>query len=193
MTTNDPKRLPVRQFFLAVLAVLIFTATAHAQTTLSLMAPSIENDNGAFKARFGVSVVEIPILKGELEDGVELILKCAIELFEVTDYWLDSTVGEARFESILKFDRLTREFVMTLPDRDTPLRNKDLKKLLADGWGTIETTLGSWYVLEKGEEYSLRLITTLNEVDAPEGVSRFIYFWSWDAGADNTFHLNFTF
>lgn len=33
----------------------------------------------------------------------------------------------------------------------------------------------------------------MNEVDAPEGISRFLYFWSWDAGVDNTFHLNFTF
>ena len=33
----------------------------------------------------------------------------------------------------------------------------------------------------------------MNQEDAPEGVMRFIYFWSWDAGANNTFQLDFTF
>lgn len=180
------------RFVLACLALLLCSGMAWAQT-LSLMAPTIANDNGALKASFGVTVVEKPIFKGELEDGREMVLKCAVELFEVNDFWLDSTVSSASFESAISFDRIEREFVMTLPDRPTPLRNKDLKELLSEGWGLIETTLGPWNMLEEGENYSLRLITTMNEKDAPEGFTRFLYFWSWDAGVDNTFHLNFTF
>jgi len=191
MKNNVFQRLS-RFLLMAGLAVFLFTAVAQAQT-LSLMAPSIANDNGALVARYGVSVVEKPILKGELEDGAELILKCAIELFEVSDYWLDSTVSSAEFESVLKYDHLTKEFLMTLPGRENPLRNKDIEALLLKGWGSIKATLGPWNVLKRGQQYSLRLITTMNEADAPQGISRFIYFWSWDAGADNTFHLNFTF
>ncbi|QJB58373.1 DUF4390 domain-containing protein [Pseudodesulfovibrio sp. zrk46] len=176
----------------ALLVVLLFAASAWAQT-LSLMAPSIANENGSLVARYGVTVVEKPILKGELEDGDVLVLKCAIELFKVKEYWPDSTVASDDFESTIKFDRLKKEFIMTLPGRDTPLRNKDIEALLLEGWGSIKANLGSWSVLEKGQEYSLRLITTMNEADAPEGLERFIYFWSWDAGVDNTFHLNFTF
>jgi len=177
---------------LAGLAVFLFAAVAQAQT-LSLMAPSIANDNGSLVARYGVSVVEKPILKGELEDGAELVLKCVIELFEVSDYWVDSTVSSSEFESVISYDQLTKEFVMTLPDRDNPLRNEDIEALLLDGWSSIKASLGPWNVLKHGQKYSLRLITTMNEVDAPEGISRFLYFWSWDAGVDNTFHLNFTF
>ena len=33
----------------------------------------------------------------------------------------------------------------------------------------------------------------MNEADAPDGLSRFIYFWSWDAGADASFQLDFTY
>lgn len=177
---------------LAVLAVLIFAAAAHAQT-LSLLAPAIANVNGSLTARFGVTVEELPILKGELEDGVELVLNCNIELSEVMDYWVNSGIASNRFKSTLKFDPLTKEYVMTLPGRDAPLKNKSLEMLLREGWGTIEAGLGPWSRLERGQEYSLSLQTTMNEVGAPQGFTRFIYFWSWDAGFDATFVLNFTY
>lgn len=192
MENNDPKRSRVWRAILVGLTVLLLATAARAQT-LSLMAPTIANDNGALTARFGVTVVEKPILKGELEDGAELILKCTVELFEVAHYWMDSTVSSAHFESIIKFDRLTKEFVMTIPGRATPLRDPNLEAILTKGWGNIKATLGPWNMLKEGQQYSLKLITTMNEVDAPEGLSRFFYFWSWDAGSDNTFHLNFTF
>ena len=82
---------------------------------------------------------------------------------------------------------------MTLPGRETPLRNTDLGQLLSEGWGTIETNLGSWALLDRGRKYRLRLQTSMNEQDAPEGLMRFIYFWSWEAGANNSFQLDFTF
>ncbi len=80
---------------------------------------------------------------------------------------------------------------MTLPNRATPLRNKDLVVLLKEGWCSIEAGLCPWSELAKGEKYSLRLNITMNELDAPEGLSRLLYFWSWDTGADNTFQLDF--
>lgn len=181
------------QVALLAALLLILSATGAMAQTLSLMAPAIANENGSLTARFGVTVVEKPILKGELEDGSELVLKCAIELFEELDYWFDSTVSSASFESTLKYDQLTKEFVMTVPGRTQPFRDKDIESLLKRGWSTIKIKLGPWSMLERGQAYSLRLITTMNEAGAPEGLSRFIYFWSWDAGADNTFHLNFTF
>jgi len=176
----------------AALVVIIFATGAFAQT-LSLMAPSLANVSGALTARFGVTVEEKPILKGELMDGAELVLKCEVELYNENDYWLDQQLSSSTFESTLKYDALTKDFTLTLPDRATPMRNADLEQLLKEGWGTIEASLGSWSILERGQKYSLHLNTTMNEEGAPEGVSRFIYFWSWDAGADNSFQLDFTY
>lgn len=175
-----------------MLAVLLLTTVASAQT-LSLTAPSLANVEGRLTARFGVVVEEKPILKGELEDGGVLALTCEVRLTEPNDYWLDTEISEAQFESVLKYDSLAREFTMTLPGRDAPLRNADLPALLAEGWGTIEVNLGSWALLDRGRKYRLKLHTAMNEQDAPQGVMRFIYFWSWDAGADNSFQLDFTF
>nr|WP_321513254.1 DUF4390 domain-containing protein [uncultured Pseudodesulfovibrio sp.] len=175
-----------------VLASLLFTGIASAQS-LSLMAPSLANVNGRLTARFGVTVEEKPVLKGELEDGAVLVLKCSVKLFEENTYWLDSELSSVQIESELQFDALNQEFVMTLPERETPLRNKDLGKLLEQGWGVLEARLGSWALLDRGTHYSLRLQTSMIEKDAPEGVMRFVYFWSWDAGANNSFQLDFTY
>jgi len=174
------------------LCLAMLTGAAQAQS-LMLKAPSLANMHGRLTARFGVAVEEIPILKGELDDGVQLVLKCRIRLSKDNDYWLDNKVSEANFKSEIKYDALAQEYVMTLPDREKPLKSKDLKQILTKGWGTIETILGPWTLLDRGQKYSLRVSTSMNEKDAPEGVMRFIYFWSWDAGSNNTFQLDFTF
>ncbi|MEZ7198621.1 DUF4390 domain-containing protein [Pseudodesulfovibrio karagichevae] len=195
MRTPDDKRagsLPAVLLPAAILAVLILAGAAMAQS-LSLKAPTLANVNGRLTARFGIVVEEKPILKGELEDGAVLVLKCEVSLLQPRDYWLDREITEVHFRSRLSFDPLTREFVMTLPGRQTPLRDKDLSTVLENGWGSIDATLGSWALLDRGKKYSLRLHTSMNEEDAPEGVMRFFYFWSWDAGADNAFQLDFTF
>jgi hypothetical protein len=191
MRTHDSLRAGLLPAFI-LLTALLMAGDALAQS-LSLVAPTLANVHGRLTALFGIVVEEKPILKGELEEGAVLVLKCEVNLLEPSDYWLDRKISEVHFKSRLSFDPLTREFVMTLPARDNPLRNKDLGKLLDDGWGTIEASLGSWALLDKGKKYSLRLHTSMNEEGAPEGFMRFIYFWSWDAGADNAFQLDFTF
>lgn len=195
MRILDSKRAGTRPAVLipTVLAAVLLMSGAALGQSLSLMAPTLANVHGRLTALFGIAVEEKPILKGELEDGVVLVLKCEVSLLEPRDYWLDREITEVHFHSRLSFDPLTREFVMTLPGRENPLRDKDLGKVLDQGWGTIETTLGSWALLDKGKKYSLRLHTSMNEEGAPEGVMRFFYFWSWDAGADNAFQLDFTF
>lgn len=177
---------------LAALVLLLVPLAARAQT-INLMAPSIANVSGMLTARFGVTVVEKVMLKGELQDGAQLALRCAVSLYKARDYWLNGHLASSSFESVLSSDPLTGEFVMTLPGRSTPLRGKDIEALLREGWGTVEVSLGPWDMLERGQKYSLILNTSMNEADAPDGLSRFIYFWSWDAGADASFQLDFTY
>lgn len=192
MITNDSPWLGVQRLLLTLVACLILSGTAHAQS-LSLLTPSIANVNGALTARFGVEVETLPALKGELEDGIVLKLKCEASLYEASDYWLDSHLSTSTFESILNYDPLTKEFVMSIPGRETPLKNTDLPQLLDEGWKHIETVLGPWNMLIRGENYSLEIHTGINEADAPEGLTKIIYFWSWDTGANATFLLNFTY
>ncbi len=190
MENTCHKRFWATLLLISALTIIIPATAAQAQT-LSLISPAIANENGTLTARFGVSVVEKPILKGELEDGAELVLKCYVSLEEVSDYWINNTVASAEFVSVITFEALTKDFVMTIPGQPTPIKNSDLEALLKQGWGTIETKLGPWAALERGQQYSLSVNTTMHEAGTPEGISRFIYFWSWDTGADTTFILNF--
>lgn len=192
MIANNFPWLGARSLLLALAAILMLGGTAMAQS-LSLLTPSIANVNGALTARYGVEVETLPAIKGELEDGLVLKLKCRADLYEAMDYWLDAHLSTAEFESILSYDALTREFQMTLPDKESPLRDTDLPALLKKGWGTIESVLGPWNMLVRGEKYNLHIETSINEADAPEGLTKIIYFWSWDSGSSAIFRLNFTY
>ena len=190
MITKQRKRIGA--FAAMLLAVLALAVAARAQS-LSLKPPSLANVHGRLTARFGVAVEELPILKGELEDGLELVLTCDIGLYRSNDYWMDDEIVSGAFASELRYDPLTREYVMTLHRGGQELRDTNIGGLLDKGWGVIEIGLGSWALLDRGEKYSLRLHTAMNEKDAPDGVMRYIYFWSWDAGAENSFQLDFTY
>lgn len=192
MIAHDSHKLGTVTVIATFLVCLLFSGTAMAQS-LSLLTPSIANVNGALTARFGVEVESLPAVKGELEDGLELRLKCRADLYETMDYWLDSHISTATFESVLRFDSLKKEFTMTLPGRETLLRDADLPTLLKEGWSAIEAVLGPWNMLVRGEQYSLQIQTTISEADAPEGITKYIYFWSWDSSPTATFLLNFTY
>lgn len=192
MIANNSPWLGVRGLLFALAAFLMIGGTATAQS-LSLLTPSIANINGALTARYGVEVETLPAIKGELEDGLVLKLKCRADLYETMDYWMDSHLSTADFESTLSYDALTKEFLMTLPGKEKPLKDTDLPALLKKGWGTIESVLGPWNMLVRDEQYSLHIETSLNEADAPEGLTKIIYFWSWDSGSNAIFRLNFTY
>lgn len=177
---------------LCALAAALGAAPAAAQA-LSLRAPAIVNVDGVFTARFGVAVEALPVLKGELEDGAKLELTCEVLLREAYEYWPDRELASAEFVSRLSFEPLTKHFVMTLPGRSADLRDTDLAALLRKGWDRIETPLGPWDMLEHGTDYRLVLETTMRDADAPDGISRYVYFWAWDTGNSSTFQLNFTY
>ncbi|MBG0790964.1 MAG: DUF4390 domain-containing protein [Desulfovibrionaceae bacterium] len=179
-------------FAALLLAVLALAPAALAQS-LSLKPPSLNDVQGRIVARFGVAVEDVPILKGELEDGLDLVLRCEVSLYRKNDFWMDSEVASGTFISELRYDSLAQEYVMTLPGTEHLVRGKDIGKLVEEGWKAIEVGLGSWTLLERGARYSLRLRTAMNEKGAPEGFMRYLYFWSWNPGAENSFQMDFTY
>lgn len=186
------ERKPMGAIAAVVLVTLLLASAAQARS-LSLKPPSLANTKGWITARFGVAVEDLPILKGELEDGATLVLTCEVGLLEGRDYWLDREVASGRYICELHFDALKREYVLTPARGGQAVRGRDIGKLLEAEWGSIEVGLGSWALLQRGSHYSLRIRTIMNEKDAPDGIMRYIYFWSWDAGAENSFQLDFTY
>ncbi|BCS89159.1 DUF4390 domain-containing protein [Pseudodesulfovibrio sediminis] len=190
MSTNVRGRL--LPLFLTIFVVLFWVGPVLAQT-LTLTAPSLANVRGRLTARFGVSVAELPVLKGELMDGDVLVLKCRVGLYKDSAYWLDDEISMAYFWSSVKYDTATNEFVMKLASEEALLRGSDLGQLLARGWSKLEIQLGSWALLDRGQKYSLKIDTSLKEQGAHEGLMRYVFFWDWESGSDNSFQLDFTY
>lgn len=192
LTPEIPRRFgrsfAIAAVFLTLLCISPLSASAQ---TLSLSAPALANKDGALAARFGVMVKDLGHLRQELENGSDIELRCDVALYRVSDYWLDSTLAETELSSILSYDSLKREYVLTLPGNREKLRDTDMNALLDRGWSTLEVGLGSWDRLIRGSTYSLRLAVDLVEADAPRGLTRYLYFWSWDTGAGTTFELTF--
>lgn len=189
MDIKEPGRV-CRLVCCAAVLMLLLTSTAFGQG-LNLMTPAIANVSGVLTARFGVTVEERPALRKGLENGAKLVLKSRVRLFRVKDYWMDSLIAASNYESVLQYEPLSKEFILTLPGHHGPLRSDDLFSLISEGWAVIEASLCPWSELVKGEHYSLRMDISMNEADAPDGLSGLLYFWSWNSGANNTFELDF--
>ncbi|MDD4951365.1 MAG: DUF4390 domain-containing protein [Desulfovibrionaceae bacterium] len=173
-----------------VLALAAWAAPGLCQS-LNLRDLVVDNQAGTLTARFGVLVGGAKEVAESLEDGAVLALTCQARLYQRRDYWLDGLRAENTFVSRLRLDSLTREFVLDIPGREAPLKNKDLEALLAEGWSDIGLSLGPWNALRHGASYSLGLDVKLNQADIPNWFKRLLFFWSWDVIPATSYKLDF--
>jgi hypothetical protein len=175
--------------FLAV-ALLFCAATAQGQS-LVLSNLVVDNQSGALSARFGVSVDSVAEISDALTNGVTLGLGCKARLTRSGGLLSGPQVAAAEMTSRLKYDSLTKEFVLTLPRRDAPLKNPRLDELLRQGWGDLSLSMGSWSDLARGAEYTLTLDIRLQQVDIPNWFRRTLFFWAWDMAPQASYQLHF--
>ncbi|MCM0755729.1 DUF4390 domain-containing protein [Desulfovibrio aminophilus] len=185
-----PLRGLVRFAALGLVLLLFLAGPARAQS-LSLNNLVVDNQAGSFMARFGVVVEGIEDVALNLDNGVVLGLTCDARLSRRRSLWSNKTVNEVQWVSRLQQDALTGEYVLVLPGRETPYREKDLPRLLTRAWSTIAVDLGPWNKLERGEDYVLDLSIKLNQVDIPGWFRRTLFFWSWDVVPATTYQLEF--
>ncbi len=174
-----------------ILAFLLFRAGPARAQSLTLNNLVVDNQAGSFMARFGVIVDGVPEVAYNLDNGVVLGLTCEAKLSRKRSMWADKTVNEVLWVSRLQQDSLTGEYVLVLPGRETPFREKDLQKLLTRAWSNIAVDLGPWSNLERGSDYVLDLSIKLNQVDIPNWFRRTLFFWSWDVVPATSYQLEF--
>ncbi len=174
-----------------ILALLFFSAVPARAQSLTLNNLVVDNQAGSFMARFGVLVDGVPEVAYNLDNGVVLGLTCDARLSRKRSMWADKTVNEVQWMSRLQQDSLTGEYVLVMPGRETPFREKDLQKLLTRAWSNISVDLGSWSNLERGADYVLDLSIKLNQVDIPNWFKRTLFFWSWDVVPATSYQLEF--
>jgi hypothetical protein len=170
--------------------IVLWTSVAAAQS-LVLSNLVVDNKAGSLMARFGVAVDGVAELTESLQNGVTLALACKAKLTKKSGLFGSPTLAEAEFSSRLRYDALTKEYTLTLPGREAPLRNAGLGELLGAGWGELALGLGSWSMLERDKEYTLTLDIRLQQTDIPNWFRRTLLFWTWDVAPSASYQLHF--
>lgn len=174
--------------FFLILTSLPFPAQAQTLTLKNLV---MDNQAGSLMVRFGVEVEGLQEVAVNLENGVKVAFVCTAKLYEGAGWWFDSLLSKTRYESFLSFDPLTNEYKLKLPGEKNELRDKDLPALVKRCWSAIDLDMGPWSVLERGEKYSLRMETKLEQRDVPKWLKKTLFFWSWDVVPSAVYNLDF--
>lgn len=174
--------------FTAVLALWAQLACAQSLVLSNLV---VDNQAGNLAARFGVAVEGLAEVTDSLHSGVTLALSCKAQLTRPGGLFSSTQVAEAELVSRLKYDSLTKEYVLVLPGREAPLKNARLDELLRAGWSQLTLDMGSWRRLERGKEYALGLDIRLTQTDIPNWFRRTLFFWTWDVTPQTSYQLTF--
>ena len=126
-------------------------------------------------------------------DGASLVLECEAELNLRSTLWLDDTIGQARLQSGVKSDSLTREFLVSLPGQDRPLKRKRLAEVLTEAWKRLSMDLGPVDRLIRGKEYGVALKVRLKYADVPPWIRQTLFFWSWEVFPSTEYEMVFTY
>jgi hypothetical protein len=183
-------RLHLAAFAAFAAALALWASLAFAQSLL-LSNLVVDNQAGNLAARFGVTVDGLAEVTDSLHSGVTLALTCKARLSKPGGLLRSTQVAEAELVSRLKFDSLTKEYVLLLPGREAPLKNARLDELLRSGWGQLTLDMGSWRLLERGQEYALGLEIRLTQTDIPNWFRRTLFFWTWDVAPQTAYQLTF--
>lgn len=187
MSRRRSTRLAVLVF---ALALSLWAQAAMAQS-LVLSNLVVDNQSGALAARFGVSLDSLAEVSDALQGGVTLALTCRGKLTSQGGWLSSPQVAAAEMVSRLKYDSLTKEYALTLPGREAPVKNARLDELLRTGWGSLALDMGPWKVLERGKEYTLTLDIRLHQTDIPGWFRRTLLFWSADLAPQASYQLHF--
>ena len=181
---------PLAAALALVLALTLWGQAAQAQT-LVLSNLVVDNQSGALAARFGVALDSLAEVSDALQSGMTLALTCRGKLAVAGGMFSSPQVAAAEMTCRLKYDQLTREYSLTLPGREAPLKNQRLDELLRTGWESLTLEMGSWKLLERGKEYALTLDIRLHQTDIPNWFKRTLFFWSWDVAPQTSYQLHF--
>jgi hypothetical protein len=184
------RRPPLAAALALVLALTLWGQAAQAQS-LVLSNLVVDNQSGTLAARFGVALDSLAEVSDALQSGMTLALTCRGTLALKGGLFSSPRVAGAEMVCRMKYDLLTREYILTVPGREAPLKNTSLDELLRTGWGSLTLDMGPWKLLERGKEYTLALDIRLHQTDIPNWFKRTLFFWSWDVAPQASYQLHF--
>lgn len=140
----------------------------------------------------GISVSDSRTIKALLRDGAIISLTCRLVIERLRTLLANETLAEGAEVHQLRYDPLTREFIMLRPNAPAR-RDKKLDVLLAATWECMAFNMPLEHPLISGETYRVRLDVTLQHAEVPPWLEKALFFWSWDIAPATSFTQEFTY
>lgn len=151
---------------------------------------SVVFQQGITRLEAAIAVNDPASLQANLRDGAALNLHMDVLVEHPRMVLPDKTVSQQRLLFQIRFDPLTREYLL-LRRAESPLRQRRLAALLEEVLGDAVIPLAPPAMLVPGERYRVRLTLGIRHADVPPWLEKALFFWSWDVIAPTTFSLNF--
>lgn len=173
-----------------LLAALFIPYPAQANV-LSFDNLVLDNRSGRIHLRFGLRLADIAEIKPVLQEGVDLWLSGTARLVVKRLLIPNQVLSEKRVEHVLEWNPLSREFELTLPQKEHHVKNKDLGELLATHWREISLDMGDWSMLSPGRTYHVEMEISLDRRDIPVWMRSVLFFWSFEIVTPIHYELEF--
>lgn len=163
---------------------------AEGDAVFLLNSLSVATRNGTPCLEAAVTVSDTAPIRANLRDGAALNLSLDV-VVELPRLVLPSqTLAECHILCQLRFDPLTREYVL-LREAAPALRHNSLEVLLNGVLGDTVIPFVPSTPLTPDDTYRAALTLSLRHAHVPPWLKRALFFWSWDVLAPATFILDF--
>ncbi len=176
-----------RPFFLLGLAlvfVVCLTGPAGAASNapiseLVLLQPRVSATAERVTFAYGVKVKGLVPLRDQLRDGAQMKLEGSLTLLQHNLLRPNSQLATVPLAWNLRFDLLTREFMVTGED-GTVRSGPFIDELLRNVWQQLRVELSPEDPLETDQTYIVQLSLILRYDEAPPWLRNALFFWSRD-------------
>lgn len=168
--------------FLSSFFFLPHPALALPPTRLIITNPALSFQDNTLLFTFSVTVDDEEGLREIMKNGAVLELMTQIDVERERSWWANAQVFTRTYSSVLRHDPLSRDFIVTFPEKDgtRELRDRNLTRLLYESWKKLSFPVVDAMALtrQNDEAYYLNFTITLRHIEVPPWLEKSLFFWS---------------
>lgn len=155
--------------------------------------PEVYFKNNMLRLHLRLSVDDEDGLRLLLRDGATLELGLKVTVERKRTLWANESIAALEFSSLLKYDPLTRQYLLTTPGSHETVQAANLRSLLAGTWKNLDLPLLEMEHFVRDEDYRVDLALSLQYTELPPWLDRSLVFWSREVVPSETHKMEFSF
>lgn len=167
---------------------------AAAPKRFEIQALSLLTSDNTLTVNLSLAVDDEDGLYNLLKDGAVVELGITIDVERKRDWWSNATIASIPFTSVIRHDPLTREFFLTMPGKEKPLKDRNLTRLLSNSWLQLQLPLIPMSLIElegRNQTYIISGSAGLTHIETPPWLAKNSVFWSAEIIPPITFSLEY--